>query len=124
MFADWSKRPEGSQALQRPYWCRGPFRAEETFVLFYQERADALARGRDWLKNLIAGHAAMSIPPLRPACSPGGSVDGRSFREAFADYVIDELSRPARPFNDDLLRGFPASRSLTEPAPGNAVRAG
>ena len=76
--------------------------------------ADAFREAhRDWLKNLIAGHAAMSIPPLRPACSPGGSVDGRSFREAFADYVIDELSRPARPFNDDLLRGFPASRSLT-----------
>ena len=82
--------------------------------MFYQQRTDILARTRDRLKNFMAGDKAMAIPPLRPARSPQEHVDGRRFREAFVDYVVAELSRPARAFNDDLLRGFPASLNLTD----------
>ena len=82
--------------------------------MFYQQRADLLARTRDRVKNLVAGDKAMAIPPLRPARSPDEHVDARRFREAFVEYVVAELTRPGRPFNDDLLRGFPASLNLTD----------
>ena len=82
--------------------------------MFYQQRVDILARAQDRLKNLMAGDKAMTIPPLRPARTPDERVDGRRFREALVEYVVAELSRPDRTFNDDLLRGFPASRNLTD----------